>query len=237
MTLMKQIFSEQGIPKVVRSDNGPQYDGQAFRDFAKEYNLKHVTSSPQFPQSNGFIESQVKTIKNILKKAQQTKTNPYLALVCLRTTPTGNRSFTPSELLHGRHKTIFQERSKETEQTKRSSKVSEALLNYRTTPADSKLQTPAKLLNQMDYRTQLQSMGRLQRPKTDDHDLLYLQRRQQTQREQHRQRHGRELDDLSSGQAVAVYNPSSKTWPSWMICDQMLLKPPMVQSYDSAIYI
>ena len=40
VTLLKQIFSEHGIPKVVRSDNGPQYDGQAFRDFAKEYQFQ-----------------------------------------------------------------------------------------------------------------------------------------------------------------------------------------------------
>jgi transposase InsO family protein len=71
VTLMKQIFSEQGIPKVVRSDNSPQYDGQAFRDFAKEYGFRHITSSPHFPQSNGFIESQVKTIKNTLNTTVQ----------------------------------------------------------------------------------------------------------------------------------------------------------------------
>ena len=37
-----------------------------------------------------------------------------------------------------------------------------ALLNYRTTPVDSKLQAPAKLLNQRDYRMLLPSSGCLQ---------------------------------------------------------------------------
>lgn len=44
-----------------------------FRDFAKEYDFKYITNSPHFPQSNGFIESKVKAIKNTLKRAQQTK--------------------------------------------------------------------------------------------------------------------------------------------------------------------
>ena len=85
-----------------------------------------------------------------------------------------------------------------------------SLLNYRTTPVGSKLQEPAKQLNQRDYRTQLRSSGRLQRLKTDDDDLLYLKRRQQKQRQQHRQRHGREIEDLSAGQAVAVYQYRSQ---------------------------
>ena len=65
------------------------------------------------------------------------------------------------------------------------------------------------------------SSGRLQRLKTNDDDLLYLQRRQDSQRQQHRQRHRRELEDLSSGQAVAVYNPSSKTWTTAEVKDKL----------------
>lgn len=60
----EQIFSEQGIPKVVRSDNGAHYNSQAFEAFARHYGFQHVTSSPHYPRSNGFIESQVKSVKN-----------------------------------------------------------------------------------------------------------------------------------------------------------------------------
>ena len=35
------------------SDNGPQYNSQAFIEFAKQYNFSHNTSSPKFPQANG----------------------------------------------------------------------------------------------------------------------------------------------------------------------------------------
>jgi len=100
--LLKQVFSEYGIPRVVRSDNGPQYDSQDFKDFAKQYNFQHITSSPHYPQSNGFIESQVKTVKKTLIKAQATQTDPHMALLCLRATPIDNKLQSPAQLLMGR---------------------------------------------------------------------------------------------------------------------------------------
>ena len=39
ITLMKQIFSEHGIPRKVVSDNGPQYSGSDFSKFATESGL------------------------------------------------------------------------------------------------------------------------------------------------------------------------------------------------------
>ena len=100
--MLRQIFSEQGIPKVVRSDNGPHYSGQAFQDFARELGFQHVTSSPHYPRSNGFIESQVKSVKAALRKAQTTHSDPDMALLCLRTTPIDHKLPSPAELLLGR---------------------------------------------------------------------------------------------------------------------------------------
>ena len=100
--LMKQIFSEHGIPHVIRSDNGPHYNCYSFTKFAQQYGFKHVTSSPHFPSSNGFIESQVKTTKKTLKKAKATNSDPYLALMCLRSTPIDGKLPSPAELLLGR---------------------------------------------------------------------------------------------------------------------------------------
>ena len=44
-----------GRPDVIISDNGPQYTGEAFKRFTREWNINHTTSSPRYPQSNGFI--------------------------------------------------------------------------------------------------------------------------------------------------------------------------------------
>ena len=99
---MKQIFSEHGIPQVVRSDNGPHYDSQNFKVFAQQYGFIHVTSSPHYPRSNRFIEAHVKTVKNTLRKARATQLDPYIALMNLRSTSIDNKLPSPAQLLLGR---------------------------------------------------------------------------------------------------------------------------------------
>ena len=64
-----------------------QYDSETYRKFAKEWCFDHVTSSSHYPKSNGFIEHTIKTVKMTLKEAKSSKLDPYLALLCIRTTP------------------------------------------------------------------------------------------------------------------------------------------------------
>ncbi len=93
----KSIFARHGIPEVVRSDNGPQFASEIFRQFAQDWGFSHVTSSPHFPQSNGEAERAVRTVKSLLKKSS----DPYLALMAYRAAPPANR-YSPTELLMGR---------------------------------------------------------------------------------------------------------------------------------------
>lgn len=99
---MKSIFARHGIPEIVRSDNGTQFsqviDSKYFK-FAKTYKFSILTSSPKFPQSNGFIESMVKNFKNHFLKSQGE--DPYLMLLAIRSTPLEN-GYSPAELLMGR---------------------------------------------------------------------------------------------------------------------------------------
>ena len=87
-----------GIPETLISDNGPQFVSQEFIQFARSYDLCHVTSSPQFPQSNGHAERAIQTVKNLLRKSE----DPHLALLCYRSTPLPWCNITPTELLMGR---------------------------------------------------------------------------------------------------------------------------------------
>ena len=97
ITRMKGMFARYGIPEVVVSDNGPQYSCEAFKEFAADYQFRHNTSSPYYPQSNGEAERAVKTVKGLLRKSG----DPYKALLAYRTTPTGT-GYSPCELLMGR---------------------------------------------------------------------------------------------------------------------------------------
>ena len=99
---LKQIFSEQGIPQIVRTDNGPQVNSKEFSEFSSVYGFKHVTSSPHYPCSNGFIESQVKIVKRTLEKVAKDNGDPHLALLYLRSTPVDSKLPSPAQLLQHR---------------------------------------------------------------------------------------------------------------------------------------
>ena len=59
-----ELFTAEGIPAILMSDNGPPFNADEFKRFAWESDFMHTTSSPYFHQSNGFIEAMVKKVKN-----------------------------------------------------------------------------------------------------------------------------------------------------------------------------
>ncbi|UYV76768.1 K02A2.6-like [Cordylochernes scorpioides] len=63
--------------------------------FSKEWSLKHITSSPRFPQSNRFIEAIIKKIKQSLKKEEDC----YLTLQAYRTMPLESGVITDDKIL------------------------------------------------------------------------------------------------------------------------------------------
>ena len=52
--LLKEMFSEHGIPEVLYSYNGPQYASAQFADFCISWGISHETSSLHYPQSNSL---------------------------------------------------------------------------------------------------------------------------------------------------------------------------------------
>ena len=62
---ISNIFTEFGKPYIVRSDNGPYYASKEFKELMELFQVQHVTSSPHFPQSNGFAEAMVKIAKKL----------------------------------------------------------------------------------------------------------------------------------------------------------------------------
>lgn len=74
-----------------------QFVSSLFKEFASDYGFIHHTSSPRYPKANGEAERAVKTIKSLLKNAD----DPYLAFLAYRATPLRN-GYSPSELLMNR---------------------------------------------------------------------------------------------------------------------------------------
>lgn len=96
----KSIFARHGIPHIVISDNGSQYTSYRYKQFAKQWNFQHDTSSPEFPQSNGLVERTIQTIKKTLYKCKLDGSDPYLALLALRTVKNKTNSSAASALMN-----------------------------------------------------------------------------------------------------------------------------------------
>ena len=77
---------------------------------------------------------------------------------------------------------------------------------------ESTLPSPAKLLNQRDYRTQLPCCGRLQRSQAMECNQKRLQHRQDVQKQQYDGKSPRELQKLVPGQELFMFEPRTKTW-------------------------
>ena len=100
ITPLRELFAAEGIPAVVMSDNGPPFNGE-FRQFARDFDFVHTTSSPHFHQSNGFIEAMVKKVKNAYKKMDGSPNAQARALLQLCDTPITADLLSPAEILHG----------------------------------------------------------------------------------------------------------------------------------------
>ena len=68
---MQSVFAIHGIPKTLITDNAKQFASTEFNDFTTEWDIEHITSSPYFPKSNGFIERMVQTVKSCLRKSKE----------------------------------------------------------------------------------------------------------------------------------------------------------------------
>ena len=103
------LFSIEGYPDEIVSDNGPPFQSKEFTKFLSGLGIKHTTSSPGYHQSNGFIERHIQMVKNMLSKSSNMQSSNMWSfqevLADLRTTRIGTGLPSPAEILHGRNLT------------------------------------------------------------------------------------------------------------------------------------
>lgn len=85
--ICKRNFARHGIPDTVITDNATQFINEDFAKFTKEWNFKHITSSPHYPKGNGKAEATVKIAKNLIQKTSLEGEDIWLALLIARNTP------------------------------------------------------------------------------------------------------------------------------------------------------
>ena len=78
------------------------YNSGVYKQFVDDWDIEHVTSSPTYAQSNGFIERQVQTVKKVIQKSTKADEDVYLALLRLKTNPVDTGIPSPAEIMFKR---------------------------------------------------------------------------------------------------------------------------------------
>ena len=98
---MRTVFATHGLPEIIVSDNGSVFTSSEFDSFCKKNGIKHITSSPYHPSTNGLAERAVQTFKTAMKKEEEGTIESRLArfLSKYRLTPHSTTGISPAELL------------------------------------------------------------------------------------------------------------------------------------------
>lgn len=103
---LDKVFSEFGVPDVVKSDNGPPFNSKEFASFADDLGFKHRKVTPKWARANGEVERFVRTVKKVIKTAKLECKNPKQELNRLlrnyRATPHSTTRVAPATALFGR---------------------------------------------------------------------------------------------------------------------------------------
>ena len=104
--VLENVFVTHGFPRLLVSDNGPQFTAVEFENFLKRNRISHRKSPPYHPATNGLAENMVKNVKQWLKKKQGRVTNINSALAAFlrtyRNVPHTSTGKTPAEIIFGR---------------------------------------------------------------------------------------------------------------------------------------
>lgn len=96
--VLKPMFARYGVPHVLVSDIGLQFDSAEFKNFSKSRGFEHNTLSPGYPQAE---ENAVKKIKQLFKKCSESGESEYLASLNWRNTPTEGMGTSPAQRFFG----------------------------------------------------------------------------------------------------------------------------------------
>ena len=98
-------FATHGLPQICVFDNGSCFTSEEFERYLERNGIRHKTSAPYHPATNGLAERAVRTFKNTMKKLNnqvsiQTAVNRFL--FAYRITPHSATGKAPCELLMNR---------------------------------------------------------------------------------------------------------------------------------------
>ena len=103
---LKPIFARFGVPHTLKTDNGPQLVSEEFETFLAENGIEHRTTPPLWPQANGEVERQNRTLMKAVQIAhiegKDWRQELQTFLTAYRSTPQMTTGATPFYLMFGR---------------------------------------------------------------------------------------------------------------------------------------
>lgn len=105
---LSTMFGRFGVPITMRADNGPQLGSECkeLKAFCKEFDIELVNTIPYWPQANGEVERQNRSILKRLRISQELGKDWRLELrkylLAYHSTAHPTTGWSPSELLFGR---------------------------------------------------------------------------------------------------------------------------------------
>ena len=101
---LREKFAQFGIPETIVTDNGTCFTSTEFETFLSDNGIRHLTTAPYHPASNGLAERAVQIVKKGLKKNKKGSFRTRLSrtLFSYRLTPQTTTSVSPAELLLNR---------------------------------------------------------------------------------------------------------------------------------------
>ena len=106
VSMVTKMFVTHGFPLSLRTDNWLQFISDHFKKYLEENGIKHRRTTPLWPQANGEVERQNRSILKRLCIAQAEGRNCQLVmdnfLMMYRSTPHTTTGVSPAELLFGR---------------------------------------------------------------------------------------------------------------------------------------
>ncbi|XP_041361078.1 uncharacterized protein K02A2.6-like [Gigantopelta aegis] len=101
------VFSREGYPDEIVTDNGPQVVSHEFEEFLRHRNIKHRFSSVYHPEGNSEVERLNKILSETIQSARIQKKDVKSTMVqflgAYRATKHATTGESPSFMLHGRH--------------------------------------------------------------------------------------------------------------------------------------
>ena len=67
---LDKIFAVHGIPTIIRSDNGPPFNGEDYRHYLNVLGIKTKFATPKWPQGNAPVERLMQPLGKALKIAK-----------------------------------------------------------------------------------------------------------------------------------------------------------------------